>query len=211
MAEDWLERWREGRTGWHEPDGSAALKNHWPALPKGSRVLVPLCGKAKDLAWLAARGLSVIGVELSPLAIEAFFEENGLRARRDDRGALPAWRARDTDLVIYCGDWFDFTTGACDALFDRGALVALPPDARPRYAAHTSGLLRPEAYRLVVTLEYEQSRVAGPPFSVSVRELAGYWPGLERIASRNDIDNAPPKFRDAGLTRFDEVVWRSPG
>ena len=76
MLDTWLERWRDGRTGWHETDGSALLKRHWPRLVRGSRVLVPLCGKSVDLLWLASQGLEVSGVEISGLAIRAFFDEN---------------------------------------------------------------------------------------------------------------------------------------
>lgn len=209
-SEDWLGRWREGRTGWHEPRGNAALRRHWPALAAGSRVLVPLCGKAVDLLWLAGRGLDVTGVELSQLAVEAFFAENGLTAERVPGEELPAWRARDAAITLYCGDYFDFDAPPFDALYDRGALVALPPAERPRYAAHTARLLQPRAFRLVVTLEYDQRRAAGPPFAVAGSELETYWPDLERVESRDDLANAPPKFRDAGLERFDEVVWRSP-
>jgi hypothetical protein len=71
-------RWEQGRTGWHEAIGSATLRQHWPQLPCGERVLVPLCGKTKDLIWLEARGLSVIGIELSRIAVEAIFAENRL-------------------------------------------------------------------------------------------------------------------------------------
>lgn len=47
-------------------------------LAQGSRVFVPLCGKSLDMIWLAQQGHEVIGVELSPVAVEDFFRENGL-------------------------------------------------------------------------------------------------------------------------------------
>ena len=72
MLDQWIERWREGRTGWHEVDGSALLRRHWPRLVRGSRVLVPLCGKSVDMLWLASQGLEVTGVELSEIAARAF-------------------------------------------------------------------------------------------------------------------------------------------
>lgn len=209
MAEDWLNRWEEGRIGWHEPGGNQALKAHWPSLPAGSRVLVPLCGKSVDLVWLADRGLDVTGVELSPVAIEAFFAEQRLAFERRE-GVLDRYTARDLPLSIACGDFFEFTDEPFDAVFDRGALVAMPRDMRPEYARRVDALLRPTPFRLVVTLEYEQSRVAGPPFAVWPQELLAYWPGLERIADADDLANAPPKFRDAGLERLIEAVWRSP-
>ena len=207
MQEDWLGRWEEGRIGWHEPSGNAALKAHWPELRAGSTVLVPFCGKSVDIAWLAERGLTVTGVELSRKAIEAFFAEQELAYRAETCGAFAVYRARTRPITLYGGDLFAFRGGPFDALFDRGALVALPPMDRPRYVQHLRGLLKRDAFQLLVTLEYEQSRVEGPPFAVLPDEVRGYWPGLRRIDAKNDIGNAPPKFRAAGLDTVTEAVW----
>jgi len=76
VEKQWLERWEVGRTGWHEAEGNSKLKEHWRAT--GRRVLVPMCGKSADMKWLADQGNQVFGVELSHLAIEAFFAEQGL-------------------------------------------------------------------------------------------------------------------------------------
>lgn len=210
MTEDWLSRWNEGRIGWHEPLGNAALRRYWPSLPAGARVLVPLCGKSVDMAWLASRGLTVTGIELSSIAVEAFFAEQELSVSVERRGGFDVHTAAEMPITIWCGDFFEFTGGGCDALYDRGALVALPADLRPRYARHLTSLLRPGARRLVITLEYDQARVAGPPFSVPPDELLRYWPDLERVGAADDLGNCPPKFREAGLERVLEAVWRSP-
>jgi len=207
LSELWIERWQEGRTGWHEDEGNASLKKHWRA--KGRRVLVPLCGKARDLTWLADQDNEVIGVELSELAVEAFFEEQALHFDVIE-GKLPAYRALDKPITIYCGDYFALTTLRCDAHFDRGALIAVPPSLRAAYARHTSTLLESSAEQLVITLEYDQSKANGPPFSVPPEELLSYWPELTRVDAYDDIENGPPKFRDAGLEEMIEVVWRSP-
>jgi thiopurine S-methyltransferase len=209
VSEDWLSRWEQGRTGWHEANGSASLRQHWPQLPCVERVLVPLCGKTKDLIWLEARGLSVIGIELSRIAVEAFFAENRLSYSVIPDGALKQYRCNERDISIYYGDYFAFDGTPCDALFDRGALVALPANRRMAYARRTDGLLRADATRLVVTLEYDQARADGPPYSVESSEIDTLWPGLVRVSAIDDLQNAPPKFRDAGLERVVEVVWLS--
>ncbi|MCB1842419.1 MAG: thiopurine S-methyltransferase, partial [Halioglobus sp.] len=108
-AEDWLGRWREGRTGWHEAGGSAALRRYWPSLPAGTRVLAPLCGKSADLVWLAKRDLDVVGVELSRLAIEAFFAEQRIAFELDEQGPMPRYRAQGVSITLYCGDFFEFS------------------------------------------------------------------------------------------------------
>lgn len=203
--EPWLERWVEGRIGWHEPDGNRSLKKHWSA--SGRRVLVPLCGKSMDLVWLEAKGNEVVGVELSELAARAFFDDNELdyRETNDSR----RFEALDRHITIVCVDYFEFHGEKFDAHYDRGALAALPPNIRARYAAHTNTLISPDVVQLLVVLEYDQAAADGPPFSVTKEEVLSYWPGLERVDAYDDIDNAPHKFRDAGLDELLEVVWRS--
>ena len=207
MREPWTERWRDGRIGWHEAEGNASLKKYWRA--KGRRVLVPMCGKTPDMRWLAERGNQVVGVELSELAIEAFFGEQGIGYTVRE-GELRAYQSADQAITIYCGDYFKLHSLRCDAHYDRGALVAMPAELRAEYADHTKALLEASAERLVITLEYDDTVAIGPPFSVSDDEVLSYWPDLVCIDKRDDIDNAPPKFLEAGLGTMIEKVWRSP-
>lgn len=209
MSEDWLGRWTEGRTGWHEPAGNEGLKMYWPDLDRSSSVLVPLCGKAPDLLWLAERGHEVVGVELSEIAVKGFFEDHGLSYECEPHGALDRYTASEHALTLYHGDYFSFESPPFDALYDRGALVALPKDVRPRYVAHTKQLLKSEAKRFIITLEYDQRVVNGPPFSVMPDELARYWEDMLRVGEKDDIDTCPPKFRKAGLKEISEVFWLS--
>jgi len=207
VSQAWLERWQEGRIGWHQPKGNDNLKKHWRST--GRRVLVPLCGKSPDIKWLAEQGNEVIGVELSSLAIEAFFAENHIDYVLRE-GELRCYEAQDTAIRIYCGDYFKLDSIKCDAHYDRGALIALPEDLRSGYAAHTTSLLTADAEQLVITLEYEQAVASGPPFAVLAAEVLSYWPSLECVDEHDDIVNAPPKFQQAGLTELLEKVWRSP-
>ncbi len=207
MAEDWLARWEQGRTGWHETGGNSGLKRFWPELPAGSRVLVPLCGKTPDLAWLESRKLDVTGIELSPLAAEAFFSENGFRYSFSRQGSFQVYTGKDHDIRIYCGDYFSFAGQSFDAVYDRGALVALPANIRGTYARHTDSLLRADSVRLLITLEYDQVIAEGPPYSVTADEVRKYWPMLRQVYEKDDLENCPPKFRQAGITAIVEVVW----
>lgn len=207
MSEEWLDRWATGRTGWHEAEGNAGLRTHWPA--SGGRVLVPLCGKTPDLAWLAGRGHEVVGVELSEIAVRGFFEDQGLGYDMTPHGALDRYRAREAPITIWCGDYFAFDDEPFDGLYDRGAYVAIDPGRRGDYARHTRALLQPDATRLVITLEYDQSIVAGPPFAAWPDDVKADWGRLERVAEKDDIDTCPPKFVQAGLREIREIVWRS--
>jgi thiopurine S-methyltransferase len=207
MSNPWLQRWRKGQTGWHEPDGNKNLKQHWD-VDEG-RVLVPLCGKSPDLLWLEARGNEVVGVELSKIAATEFFDDNGLAYESQRDGAMTRYIATERNIVIVCGDYFEFTDASkFDACYDRGSLIALPDSVRPDYVAHTNALLGPDACQLLITVEYDQSAADGPPYSVESEEVLSYWPDLKRIDEGDDIDNAPPKFKQAGLSRMLEVAWR---
>ena len=206
MTEPWLERWREGKIGWHEPQGNSGLQKYWTA--SGKRVLVPLCGKTQDLIWLEHQGNEVVGVELSEIAVKAFFDENEIEYSLVE-GALTAYVAEDRSITIYCGDFFEFSEGPFDAYYDRGALIALPAGVRNAYVEHTRSLLGANAAQMIISLEYDDSVATGPPFSVPAHEILAFWPNLERVDAYDDIDNGPPKFREAGLGEMIEVVWRT--
>ena len=205
MSEPWLERWQEGRTGWHEPAGNQNLQAHWSATSR--RVLVPLCGKTPDLLWLEEQDNEVVGIELSAIAARDFFLDNDLPFTIDESRGVTRFTAVDRRISIVCGDYFAFSDASFDALYDRAALIALPRDKRPAYAAHTSALLVPDAFHLLVSLEYDQSLVKGPPYSVLDDEVLTYWPQLQRVGENEDIRNAPPKFRQAGVQSMREIAW----
>lgn len=205
MNEPWIERWKEGRIGWHEPNGNTSLHRHWEGT--GCRVIVPLCGKTPDLLWLEERGNDVTGVELSEIAARAFFEENAIAYTRRD-GPLPTYAANERRIAIHCGDFFEFNGSGYDACYDRGSLIALPAGVRPAYARHLDSLTTADARRLLITLDYDDSIATGPPFSVPRDEVLRYWPSLELVDRFDDIANGPPKFLDAGLAEMYECVWR---
>ena len=178
MDDEWLARWRDGRIGFHEGQPNALLDHHAGRLAGARRVLVPLCGRAEDLAYLAAHGHEVVGVELVEQAVREFFERHALVPAIEPRGALVAYRAGASTLLA--GDMFAVTAsdlGAVDALYDRAALIALPPDVRPRYVAHLRALLPAGARGLVVTCEYDQAAMTGPPFAVLEPELRQLYAG----------------------------------
>ncbi|MCC5860745.1 MAG: thiopurine S-methyltransferase [Gammaproteobacteria bacterium] len=210
----WHERWRENRIGFHLDEVNPRLVEHWPALelPVPARVLVPLCGKSVDMAWLRERGHDVVGVELSPIAVEAFFAEQQLLPRCEVTGDLVIWRA--PGIEIYCGDFFAIDTerlGRLDALYDRAALIALPAEMRPRYVEHLARLLPTGAPGLLLTLDYHQASMAGPPFAVPDAEVnalaAAQWQVMPLGPPREALDDNP-RFAESGLASAREQAWR---
>ncbi|MBV8622324.1 MAG: thiopurine S-methyltransferase [Herbaspirillum sp.] len=212
-AEFWLERWREGRTHFHQARVTPLLQKYWPqlGLPAGSTVLVPLCGKSLDMLWLAQQGHRVLGVELSELAITQFFSENQLTPVVHESAQGRHYVAGNIELV--CGDIFaleDATLAACAGAYDRAALIALPPAMRQRYASDIYGRLPRAAQSLVITLEYAQEKMDGPPFSVAEDEVLRLFSQHSETAAidRRDILEKEPKFLERGLTALDTVVYR---
>ena len=211
----WHQRWLKGETGWHQEEINPHLQAFWPPLSitAGARVLVPLCGKSRDMLWLAGEGYRVLGVEISPLGVEAFFAENGLSPEISD--APPFRRHRVDELEILCGDFFDLrpeqVTGVT-ALFDRASLIALPPAMRPSYVRHLHELLPAGAQvnGLLVTLDYEQTEWPGPPFAVTpaeVNDLHGGHFHIQELAAL-DLLAMTPRYRERGLSRMMERVYR---
>ena len=168
---------------------------------------MPLCGKSPDLLWLALEGYNVTGVELSEVAVRAFFDEANLEYELRQAEGLKIFECYDPAITLVCGDYFEFSSKPFAALYDRASLVALPPNIRPHYISHTKSLLAANAKQLLITLDYEQSKANGPPFSVSANEVSGYWDKLRMVFEHNAIDSTPPKFKEAGLTEVIEMVW----
>jgi len=211
--EFWHQRWQRGEIGWHSNEINRHLAEHWPRLgaPPGSRVFVPLCGKSLDLLWLAAQGHRVLGVEISPLAIDDFVVENGLDATRSQQPPFERVGADEIELLV--GDFFDLTPAlvpGIGAVYDRASLIALPPDMRPRYAARLAELVPAGCPSLLITLDYDQAQMNGPPFAVSapeVQTLFGDAFDIEALAAV-DVLAEQPRFRERGVDRMTEQVFR---
>lgn len=177
-AQFWHDRWSQRDIGFHQSEINAFLIKYWPALElaENSTVLVPLCGKSRDMVWLAQRGHSVIGLELSEVAVDEFFQELGVtpEIERNDRFVIYS----ADNIRILCGDFFAVTQqdlGPIDAVYDRAALVALPPEMRRRYAEHLGTLLSAPVQTLLVTFEYEEGQAEGPPFCVDRKEVTALF------------------------------------
>ena len=212
QPEFWIDRWREGSTHFHQNRVTPLLQKYWPTLglAPGTRVLVPLCGKTLDMVWLAEAGFDVLGVELAELAVEQFFDEQQLTPVVHTSAAGRHYKAGPIEII--CGDIFNVDArvlGSCGGVFDRAALVALPIDMRARYVDHVYGQL-PAPYRgVLITLDYDQNQMDGPPFAVpdaEVQSLFGSHSTAQIISRRGMLDKEP-KFAERGLTQLDTVVY----
>lgn len=202
----WQAKWQRNEIGFHEHRPNVLLVSHFSALclPYGARVFVPLCGKSLDIHWLLAQGCQVVGCELSPIAVGQLFAELGLTPHVSICGTMQRYDAEG--LCIYVGDIFDLTAdalGRIDAVYDRAALIALPPAQQASYAAHLCAITH-QAPQLLICLEYDQSRRAGPPFSVDAAQVSQCYGAtfaltcIERVMVPGGLKGACPAT---------EAVW----
>jgi len=216
----WLERWAKRETGFHQPRTNEYLQRYWSQLsiPEGTTVLVPLCGKSLDMLWLYRQGYPVLGVEVARTAVSDFFEEWRTDAQVTSLGAFEQWSAGGTQgITVLCGDFFDLDaplTAHVGAVFDRAALIALPPPMRKSYARKLLEILPPQTPMLLITLDYEQDEMAGPPFAVSDGEVMELF-ATSRVERLAEIDVSASaentRFRQRGVSRILECVYRIGG
>ncbi|WP_371325076.1 thiopurine S-methyltransferase [Dechloromonas sp. ZY10] len=205
--EFWHARWANNEIGFHLDQVQPLLVEHFGrlALAAGQRVLVPLCGKTRDIGWLLAQGLQVVGVELSRLAVEQLFADLGLEPVVEAAGAGECFRA--SGLTVLVGDFFAVSReqlGLVDAVYDRAALVALPPEMRSRYAEQLAALSE-RAPQLLITLEYDPALHPGPPFSLGAAEVGALYDAAFHIDCLQSL-NMPEGLK--GRFPATEHVWR---
>lgn len=208
----WLERWERKETGFHQDEINPYLRQYWQELhlAQNSAVFVPLCGKSRDMLWLRAQGHPVLGVELSPIAVQAFFEENGLHPHRTAGTKFD--RCEADNIRILCGDFFDLgmdDLAKTGAVYDRASLVALPPEMRERYVHHLAGILPPATQILLITFDYPQAEMPGPPFAVSANEVEALYRKCAeiRLLAQLEVLAQNPRFRERGLSRLQENIF----
>ena len=209
----WHERWERDQLGFHQADVNSLLVEHWPTLglESDTEVFVPLCGKSLDMRWLRDAGHPVVGVELSPIACRDFFVEAGTPPTQANTEPLDLLAG--AGYRLFCGDLFDLQADDLKnvgAVFDRASLIALPPEMRRRYADHLSSILPLNVTTLLITLEYDQSQMNGPPHSVpntEVEALFGEHFSLDILATAGFVE-PPPPFRERGVEAWRETVWR---
>lgn len=168
----WRARWQEGQTAFNEGKPNSFLAGHHAVLAPCKRILVPLCGKAEDLAYLAGQGHDVVGIELVEDAVRQFFAEHSTTPTITTDGALTRYAAGS--ITVLAGDFFAATAthvGAIDGIYDRAALVALPPEMRGPYVTHLRTIAPGATRELLVSFDDPEARPDGPPFSVPETEI----------------------------------------
>jgi thiopurine S-methyltransferase len=217
--EFWHKRWQNKQIGFNQSDVSPSLIEYFPTLNVrvGGRVFVPLCGKSIDMVWLASQGYDVVGVELVESAVQAFFSEHNILPKvhqYSDNPVIKYYQGQMSDqtVTLWVNDIFALTPkdiGQIDAVYDRAALIALPPEMRPKYGTHVRQLssnanIGGHAPQLLVTLNYDQNKKSGPPFSISNEQIQQYYSGFYQIT---ELENTTSNLRSAPEVAVSEHVW----
>lgn len=201
----WHHAWaKSDKPGWQLEDPHPALKQYWQA--DQSRVFVPLCGRSPDLEWLHQQGHTVIGVELNEPAVTRFFDQRAIRYRVECEAGLSLYTA--DRYFIYVGDYFALSArhlGGVSRVYDRAALVAMTAEMRPSYVQHLHKITPADAELFMILLEYDQSLMKGPPFSVTETELRQHFEQKYSIAL---LDQENADFKRRGVDRALEKTYR---
>ncbi|ALF59536.1 thiopurine S-methyltransferase [Psychrobacter urativorans] len=211
--EFWQARWQEKRIGFNQPDVNPLLIKYFKALnlPIGSRVFVPLCGKSIDMVWLATQGYDVVGVELVETAVQEFFTEQAIPYTVIEDANKPNIKCytgeiADRSIALWVADIFALSAddmGHIDAVYDRAALIAMPPEMRPKYSEQVRKLSN-NASQLLLTLNYDQNEWAGPPFSISSEQVQQYYSSQYQIT---ELEGEPSTLNAAPEMAVREYVW----
>lgn len=205
-ASFWHNKWAIKEIGFHEEEPNSFLTQHFDQLDltAGQRVFVPLCGKTLDIGWLLNKGLKVVGVELSEVAITELFEQLNITPKITAVDNLIHYSG--TNIDIYVGDLFSLMVekiGKVDAVYDRAAMVALPPEIRIQYAKHIKALTYPVP-QLLVSFEYAQEQMSGPPFAVHRDELNSHY---SSFYSSKLLQATPVEGKLKGKVEALEIAW----
>lgn len=211
-AKFWLDLWQKNQIAFHRADHNPLLVEFWGALdlPPDAPIFVPMCGKSLDMRWLEAAGHPVVGVELAQIAAETYFAEAGESPQQSVVDRFCCYSGLGT--TIYQGDFFDLTAPLIEGvqgLFDRGALVALPPDMRFRYVDHLLRIIPDGTRILLITFEYDQHLVAGPPHAVLPDEVDALYGTRCSVKLLESIVTSalPGHFIDQGVPQAVESVY----
>ncbi|XP_035150705.2 thiopurine S-methyltransferase isoform X5 [Callithrix jacchus] len=137
--EEWQDKWVNHNTAFHQEQGHQ----------------------------FADRGHSVIGVEISELAIREFFTEQNLSYSEEPITEIPGakvFKSSSGNISLYCCSIFDLprtNIGKFDRIWDRGALVAINPGDRKCYAEIMSFLLGKKFQYLMCVLSYDPTKHPG--------------------------------------------------
>ena len=171
----WNESYASGQLPWDtgEPEPLLVEFVTSGAVTPGSTLEIG-AGTGTNAIWMAERGFDVLGVDVSPLAVE--------RARAKMDGRALRCRFAASDFLAASPD-----SGPFQFVFDRGCFhVFDEPDERQRFAARVAAALAPDGLWLSLIGSTEGSaREVGPPRRSACEVTNAIEPALEIVELRS--------------------------
>ncbi|XP_072269417.1 thiopurine S-methyltransferase-like [Pyxicephalus adspersus] len=214
--EDWNVKWQTRQIGFHEKDVHPLLvefQNEMINDKTKLNIFFPLCGKAVDMKWLADMGHNIVGVDISEIGLKEFFEEQNLPYFEEPVAEIPGakvFKSTSGNISLYCCSIYTISSsviGRFDGIWDRGALVAVNPCDRKRYANLLLSLLNRDSRYLLVVLDYDPTLITGPPFYVSESEMEQLFGSTCSYKLLKNIDVMTDKQRQRGLGYCNSKIY----
>lgn len=181
----WDERFSRNFTPWDHGGVPQALQA-FAAASGPLTTLIPGCGSAYELAYLAAAGWDATAIDFSPAAVAA------------GKAAAGPWAGR-----VQEADFFSYQPAVpLQLIYERAFLCAMPRPMWPAVAARWAELLAPGA--LLAGYFFFDEAEKGPPFGASRAALdALLAPAFDRMADE-PVSDSIAVF--AGKERWQ--IWR---
>lgn len=179
----WDERFARGFTPWDRGGVPQDLVDFVRRSARPLTTLIPGCGTAYELAYLARLGWDATAIDFSPEAVAT--ARAALAALTGPASGPPfAQRVLEADFFTYQ------PARALDLIYERAFLCALPRAMWPQVAARWAELL-PAGASLAGFFFHDDSP-KGPPFGSSSQELdALLSPYFKRIEDKPVGDSVP--------------------
>jgi SAM-dependent methyltransferase len=181
----WDERFERRFTPW-DRGGVPQDLQQFVAASGPLRTLIPGCGSAYELAFLAGAGWDATAIDFSPAAVTAGKAAAGPWAERVEQADFFTWPAPQPLELIY----------------ERAFLCAMPRAMWPQVAARWAALL--PAGALLAGFFFFDEAPKGPPFGITRAQLdALLQPDFELVDERQASDSIAVFV---GKERW--MVWR---
>jgi SAM-dependent methyltransferase len=181
----WDERFARHFTPWDKGGVPQALRDF--AADRAPLVtLIPGCGSAYELAFLAEQGWDATAIDFSPAAVAQGKLAAGVHAARVVEADFFAWQPAVPLQLIY----------------ERAFLCAMPRAMWPQVAARWTQLLAPGA--LLAGYFFFDEAPKGPPFGISRAQLEQLLHADFECIADDAVSDSIPVF--AGKERW--MVWR---
>ena len=177
----WNRCWERNSLGFHQETVHPFLEQFLlPRLTATTQhVFVPLCGKSLDMVWFAQR-MKVSGAELSEIACRDFFQDKELTYQQEQRDGFNVFSYQN--IQLWQGDFFKLlpaTIENIDWVYDRAAIIALPENMQHQYAQHLTTFIADKTTLFLISLEFPQKELEGPPFAISSSKVEQLFADFE--------------------------------